>query len=192
MNALIASLQFISALPLGRPRQFDPRGIIVSFPLAGLAIGLVLAICDRIFVVLWTPQVAGVLDAVLLAAVTVAAAAAYAGSRSAGPATVPLVDGRSAAVVPVEQLRVEVLARYPKVVVPEMNLGQLSRLLRAEYLVDARSITKVQGVPFTAGELEAAMEFLTGNKMMLALGLLALGLFTFSAGSVLRHARKHS
>ncbi|WJK32842.1 glutaminyl-peptide cyclotransferase [Solwaraspora sp. WMMA2065] len=50
---------------------------------------------------------------VLLAAVTVAAAAAYAGSRSAGPATVPLVDGRSAAVVPVEQLRVEVLARYP-------------------------------------------------------------------------------
>jgi 2-oxoglutarate ferredoxin oxidoreductase subunit alpha len=51
----------------------------------------------------------------------------------------------------------EVLARYPKVLVPEMNLGQLSRLLRAEYLVDARSITKVRGVPFTAGELEQAM-----------------------------------
>ncbi len=50
----------------------------------------------------------------------------------------------------------EVLARYPHVVVPEMNLGQLSRLLRAEYLVDAHSITKVRGVPFTAGELEAA------------------------------------
>ena len=44
MNALIASLQFISALPLGKPRPFDPRGIIVSFPLAGLAIGLLLAI----------------------------------------------------------------------------------------------------------------------------------------------------
>ena len=51
----------------------------------------------------------------------------------------------------------DVLARYPRVVVPELNLGQLSRLLRAEYLVDARSITKVQGVPFTAGELEAAL-----------------------------------
>jgi len=51
----------------------------------------------------------------------------------------------------------EVLARYPKVVVPELNLGQLSRVLRAEYLVDARSVTKVQGVPFTAGELEAAL-----------------------------------
>jgi 2-oxoglutarate ferredoxin oxidoreductase subunit alpha len=49
----------------------------------------------------------------------------------------------------------EVLARFPKVIVPEMNLGQLSRLLRAEYLVDARSISKVMGQPFTAGELHA-------------------------------------
>jgi 2-oxoglutarate ferredoxin oxidoreductase subunit alpha len=49
----------------------------------------------------------------------------------------------------------EVLARYPKVIVPEMNLGQLSRLLRAEYLVDAQSITKIMGQPFTAGELHA-------------------------------------
>ena len=39
----------------------------------------------------------------------------------------------------------EVLARYPKVLVPEMNLGQLSRLLRAEYLVDARSRQQGQG-----------------------------------------------
>ena len=51
----------------------------------------------------------------------------------------------------------EVLARYPKVVVPEMNLGQLSRLLRSEFLVDARSVSKVKGVPFTAGELEKAI-----------------------------------
>ena len=41
--------------------------------------------------------------------------------------------------------------RLPRVLVPEMNLGQLSRLLRAEYLVDAQSVTKVKGVPFTAG-----------------------------------------
>jgi 2-oxoglutarate ferredoxin oxidoreductase subunit alpha len=51
----------------------------------------------------------------------------------------------------------EVLGRYPKVVVPEMNLGQLAKLLRAEYLVDARSVSKVKGVPFTAGELEQAI-----------------------------------
>mgnify|MGYP003493078673 CR=1 FL=1 len=50
----------------------------------------------------------------------------------------------------------EVLARHRHVVVPELNLGQLSKLLRAEYLVDAHSVTKVQGLPFTAGELEAA------------------------------------
>ena len=51
----------------------------------------------------------------------------------------------------------EVVRRYPKVAVPEMNLGQLSHLLRAEFLVDARSVSKVQGLPFTAGELEAAL-----------------------------------
>ncbi len=51
----------------------------------------------------------------------------------------------------------EILHRYPRVLVPEMNLGQLSRLLRAEYLVDARSVSKVKGTPFTAGELERAI-----------------------------------
>ena len=49
----------------------------------------------------------------------------------------------------------EVLAAYPKVLVPEMNLGQLSKLVRAEYLVDAQSLTKVQGLPFRAAEIES-------------------------------------
>ena len=48
----------------------------------------------------------------------------------------------------------EVLARYPKVLVPEMNLGQLSKLVRAEFLVDAQSLNKVQGLPFSATEIE--------------------------------------
>ncbi len=51
----------------------------------------------------------------------------------------------------------DVLRRYSKVLVPEMNLGQLSRLVRSEYLVDARSLNKVQGVPFRAAEIEAAI-----------------------------------
>lgn len=51
----------------------------------------------------------------------------------------------------------EVLARYPKVLVPEMNLGQLALLLRARYLVDAASYTRVRGRPLTASELEEAM-----------------------------------
>ncbi|MFD8593152.1 2-oxoacid:acceptor oxidoreductase subunit alpha, partial [Streptomyces sp. NPDC059637] len=51
----------------------------------------------------------------------------------------------------------EVLARYDRVVVPEMNLGQLATLLRAKYLVDARSHTQVTGLPFKAEQLAAAI-----------------------------------
>ena len=51
----------------------------------------------------------------------------------------------------------EVLRRYQRVLVPEVNLGQLSRLLRAEYLVDAISFTQVQGIPFRAAAMEAAI-----------------------------------
>ncbi|MFB7636525.1 2-oxoacid:acceptor oxidoreductase subunit alpha [Streptomyces sp. NPDC056149] len=47
----------------------------------------------------------------------------------------------------------EVLARYDKVIVPEMNLGQLAMLLRARYLVDARIHTQVSGMPFKAEQL---------------------------------------
>jgi len=48
----------------------------------------------------------------------------------------------------------EVLARYEKVIVPEMNLGQLAMLLRAKYLVDVTSHTSVRGLPFKVGDLE--------------------------------------
>ena len=48
----------------------------------------------------------------------------------------------------------DVLRNYPKILVPEMNLGQLSRLVRAEYLVDAKSLNTIQGVPFRAASIE--------------------------------------
>ena len=51
----------------------------------------------------------------------------------------------------------EVVRSYPKVMVPEMNLGHLSRLLRGDFLVDAKSVTKVQGQPFRVAELETAI-----------------------------------
>ena len=51
----------------------------------------------------------------------------------------------------------EVLARYDKVLVPEMNLGQLSLLLRAEYLVDAVGYNHVRGLPLKAAELAEAI-----------------------------------
>ena len=51
----------------------------------------------------------------------------------------------------------DVLRRFPKVLVPELNLGQLCRIVRAEYLIDAVSVSKVQGLPFTASELLATI-----------------------------------
>ena len=48
----------------------------------------------------------------------------------------------------------DVLASYSRVVIPEMNLGQLALLLRARFLVDAVSYTKVAGLPFKAEELQ--------------------------------------
>src|SRR5947209_5876903 len=51
----------------------------------------------------------------------------------------------------------EVLRRYPRVLVPEANSGQLVKLLRAEFLVDAESYTRVRGLPLSTEELEAAM-----------------------------------
>jgi 2-oxoglutarate/2-oxoacid ferredoxin oxidoreductase subunit alpha len=52
----------------------------------------------------------------------------------------------------------EVLRRYDRVICPEMNLGQLSMLLRAKYLVDVESHTQVRGLPFRAAELAAVVQ----------------------------------
>jgi 2-oxoglutarate ferredoxin oxidoreductase subunit alpha len=51
-----------------------------------------------------------------------------------------------------------VLKGYDKVVIPEMNLGQLATLIRAKYLVDARSYNQVNGMPFKAEQLAAALK----------------------------------
>ena len=51
----------------------------------------------------------------------------------------------------------DVLSRYRMILVPENNLGQLTALIRARYLVDARAITKVQGQRFLFSEIEAAV-----------------------------------
>jgi 2-oxoglutarate/2-oxoacid ferredoxin oxidoreductase subunit alpha len=51
----------------------------------------------------------------------------------------------------------EVVRRYPKVLIPETNTGQLSKIIRAEFLVDAESYTKVEGLPIFAEELDDAI-----------------------------------
>ena len=52
----------------------------------------------------------------------------------------------------------DLLKRYEKIIVPEMNTGQLKTVLRDQYLVDARPLTKVSGQPFRIAEIEAAIE----------------------------------
>ena len=52
----------------------------------------------------------------------------------------------------------DVVRRYRRVLIPEMNLGQLALLIRGRFLVDAISFTRVRGVPFKSDELAAAIE----------------------------------
>jgi 2-oxoglutarate/2-oxoacid ferredoxin oxidoreductase subunit alpha len=56
-----------------------------------------------------------------------------------------------------------VLRRYERVVIPEMNLGQLAQLIRGRYLVDAIAYNQVRGLPFTAAELEGMLEDVVKN-----------------------------
>jgi 2-oxoglutarate ferredoxin oxidoreductase subunit alpha len=57
----------------------------------------------------------------------------------------------------------EVLRSYDKVVIPEMNLGQLAAVIRARFLVDAIAYNQVRGLPFTATELESVLEEVVKN-----------------------------
>ncbi|MEV7892316.1 2-oxoacid:acceptor oxidoreductase subunit alpha [Streptomyces sp. NPDC002817] len=52
----------------------------------------------------------------------------------------------------------EILTAFDKVIIPEMNLGQLAMLIRAKYLVDAHSYTQVNGMPFKAEPLAHALK----------------------------------
>src|SRR6202011_4302249 len=58
----------------------------------------------------------------------------------------------------------EVIARYKRVLVPELNMGQLLWVLRAKYLVDAVGLNKIQGRPFKQAELEQKIEEMLGQE----------------------------
>jgi 2-oxoglutarate ferredoxin oxidoreductase subunit alpha len=51
----------------------------------------------------------------------------------------------------------EVVKSYRRVLIPEGNLGQLAKLVRAEFLVDARSMSNMQGTPFHVATVQAAI-----------------------------------
>jgi len=51
----------------------------------------------------------------------------------------------------------EILSKYDKILIPEMNNGQLIKLIRDQYLVDAKPLNKIKGVPFETGEIKEAI-----------------------------------
>ena len=56
----------------------------------------------------------------------------------------------------------DVIKRFKKVLVPEMNMGQLLMILRAKFLVDAQGYNKIQGKPFKTSEIENKIEQMLG------------------------------
>ena len=68
---------------------------------------------------------------------------------------------------PMPKNTAEVLKQFKRIAIPELNMGQLSRLIRSEYLVETVNWNKVQGMPYTAGELEELIEkLLSGEERM--------------------------
>jgi 2-oxoglutarate ferredoxin oxidoreductase subunit alpha len=57
----------------------------------------------------------------------------------------------------------DVLGRFRRVLVPELNMGQLAMIVRARYLIDAVSLSKVQGRPFTRNEILDRCRALVGG-----------------------------
>jgi 2-oxoglutarate ferredoxin oxidoreductase subunit alpha len=52
----------------------------------------------------------------------------------------------------------EVLYNFDKVLIPEMNMGQLIKIIRDKYLIPAIGLNKIQGMPFTAEEINKKIE----------------------------------
>lgn len=59
----------------------------------------------------------------------------------------------------------DVLSRFDKVLIPELNLGQLALLVRGKYLVDAATLNKVTGRPFLIREIEEKINAMVGSKV---------------------------
>jgi hypothetical protein len=58
----------------------------------------------------------------------------------------------------IPRLREEIVKRYDKVLIPELNTGQLRLLIRAKFLVDAQGLNKIQGKPFVVHEVATKID----------------------------------
>ena len=75
----------------------------------------------------------------------------------------PIAQAHLRHLSPMPRNLAEVLTRYEKVVIPEMNLGQLAHVIRGRYLIDAIGYNQVRGLPFTSTELETMLEEVVKN-----------------------------
>ncbi len=58
----------------------------------------------------------------------------------------------------------EILVRFDKVLIPELNRGQLAQLIRSRFLVDAKSLSKLEGQPFRVAEIRARIDSLLAGE----------------------------
>ena len=70
MKSLISAIQFLTILPLGKPKIFDPKGMIPFFPIVGLILGGLVLIFDQAAMRLWSEPVVAMLDVILLVVLT--------------------------------------------------------------------------------------------------------------------------
>jgi len=67
---MIAAIQFITILPMGKYGKFNPEKMIPFFPVVGIILGLMVALIDRVFLSLWSKPVASLLDVLFLIIIT--------------------------------------------------------------------------------------------------------------------------
>lgn len=72
MKRLIAALQFLTIIPLGKSAIYDPKGMVPFFPVAGIVVGALLSIFDTVALRFWPEPVTAVLDVVFLVVITAA------------------------------------------------------------------------------------------------------------------------
>ncbi len=72
MSRLIAAIQFLTLLPLGKPVIYDPKGMVPFFPMVGLIVGAFVSMFDHAALYFWPKPVVAVLDVVFLAVITAA------------------------------------------------------------------------------------------------------------------------
>ncbi|MBL7180353.1 MAG: adenosylcobinamide-GDP ribazoletransferase [Desulfobacterales bacterium] len=72
MKHLIAAIQFLTILPVGKSERYDPQGMIPYFPVVGIILGVLVSAFDQAAIRLWTASTAAVLDVILMLVLTAA------------------------------------------------------------------------------------------------------------------------